>query len=129
MPKQSAAAVKKPVAKKAAKPKESLVEWVMRGSPGKVARQATTATGKPAPSSLEPRAPGLPKPIPSLQRKAASSAVGPRYVTLQEWAATMFSKVPHANTLRRWVHDGHIQPQPRKIGRAFFVKVDAEYVD
>jgi len=51
-----------------------------------------------------------------------------RYVTLQEWAAMMFSKVPHENTLRRWVHDGHIQPQPTKVGKAWQVKRDARYV-
>jgi predicted site-specific integrase-resolvase len=52
-----------------------------------------------------------------------------RYVTLPEWAATMFSPVPHINTLRRWVHDGHIQPQPKKVGKAWHVKREAQYVD
>lgn len=51
-----------------------------------------------------------------------------RYITLQEWAKLMFSEVPHANTLLRWVHDGHIQPQPEKIGRKWQVKRDARYV-
>jgi hypothetical protein len=51
----------------------------------------------------------------------------PKYVTLQEWAATMFSKVPHNNTLLRWVHDGRIQPQPRKIGKHWQVRPNAEY--
>jgi predicted site-specific integrase-resolvase len=52
-----------------------------------------------------------------------------RYVTLQEWAETMFSKIPHRNTLRRWVHDGHISPPPKKVGKAWQVKRDAQYVD
>lgn len=52
-----------------------------------------------------------------------------RYVTLQEWAETMFSKVPHSNTLLRWVHDGHIQPPPQKIARVWQVKRDARYVE
>jgi len=52
-----------------------------------------------------------------------------RYVTLQEWAALMFSKIPHNNTLLRWVHDGRIQPQPKKVGKAWQVKRDAQYVD
>ncbi len=56
-------------------------------------------------------------------------AIQSRYVTLQEWAATMFSKVPHENTLRRWVHDGHIKPKPRKVGKAWQVKRDAEYLE
>jgi hypothetical protein len=55
-------------------------------------------------------------------------AIRPRYVTLQEWAASMFSQVPHTNTLLRWVHDGHIQPAPEKIGRKWQVKRDARYV-
>jgi predicted site-specific integrase-resolvase len=52
-----------------------------------------------------------------------------RYITLREWAATMFSPVPHVNTLRNWVHDGRIQPQPEKIGRQWRVKRDAKYVN
>lgn len=51
-----------------------------------------------------------------------------RYVTLQEWAALMFSKVPHSNTLLRWVHDGRIQPQPKKIGKHWQVERNAVYV-
>lgn len=52
-----------------------------------------------------------------------------RYITLQEWAAMMFSKTPHNNTLLKWVHDGHIQPRPQKIGRKWQVKRDARYVE
>lgn len=55
-------------------------------------------------------------------------AVQPRYITLNEWAATQFSRVPHYNTLIKWVHDGRIQPQPKKIGRAWQVRPNAEYV-
>lgn len=55
------------------------------------------------------------------------TAIQPRYITLAEWASMMFSKVPHRNTLLKWVHEGHIQPQPRKIGRGYQVKRDAEY--
>lgn len=56
-------------------------------------------------------------------------AIQPRYITLHEWAESMFSKVPHANTLLRWVHDGRIHPQPEKIGRLWRVKRDAKYVN
>lgn len=59
----------------------------------------------------------------------ATDTVKPRYVTLPEWAAMMFSKVPHQNTLLRWVHEGRIQPQPKKIGRAWRVRPTAEYVE
>lgn len=55
--------------------------------------------------------------------------IQPRYVTLQEWAAEMFSKVPTPNTLMRWARDGHIDPPPRKVGRAWQVKRDAQYVE
>lgn len=58
----------------------------------------------------------------------SENTIKPRYVTLTEWAAAMFSKVPHNNTLLRWVHEGRIQPQPKKIGRAWRVKPSAEYV-
>ena len=51
-----------------------------------------------------------------------------RYVTLPEWAQLNFSKVPHKNTLLRWVNDGHIHPPPEKIGRKWQVKRDARYV-
>lgn len=56
-------------------------------------------------------------------------AIQSRYVTLQEWAQITLSKVPHSNTLLRWVHHGHIQPPPRKIGKAWQVKRDAQYVE
>lgn len=55
--------------------------------------------------------------------------IKPRYITLNEWATSQFSKVPHYNTLIRWVHDGRIQPQPKKIGRAWQVRPNAEYVE
>lgn len=53
--------------------------------------------------------------------------IQPRFVTLDEWATAMFTKVPHINTLRRWVSEGRIQPQPQKIGRIWRVKRDAVY--
>ncbi|MDC8756225.1 excisionase [Janthinobacterium fluminis] len=56
-----------------------------------------------------------------------TKAIEPRYITLSEWAARMFSKVPHNNTLLKWVHEGRIQPQPKKMGRAWQVRPTAEY--
>ena len=61
-------------------------------------------------------------------KHATRDAVKPRYITLPEWAAMMLSRVPHQNTLLKWVHEGRIQPQPKKIGRAWWVKPDAVYV-
>lgn len=53
--------------------------------------------------------------------------IQPRFITLQEWAESMFSTVPHRNTLLRWIHEGRIQPQPMKIGKGYQVKREAEY--
>lgn len=58
-----------------------------------------------------------------------SHTIQPRYITLAEWGARTFSKVPHNNTLLRWVHEGRIQPQPKKIARIWQVKPNAEYVE
>ncbi|SDF79264.1 MULTISPECIES: excisionase [unclassified Duganella] len=62
---------------------------------------------------------------PTAQRPAPGMQA--RFITLQEWAKLNFSKVPHDNTLLRWVSQGHIQPQPQKIGRIWRVKHDAVY--
>lgn len=66
----------------------------------------------------------------SVKKKGGSHmpVIQPRYITLNEWAASQFSRVPHYNTLIKWVHDGRIQPQPKKIGRAWQVRPNAEYV-
>jgi hypothetical protein len=90
------------------KPKQSLVDWVTENGANDVPRAAPAPT---APSI----ATSAPKPL-------------TRYITLTEWAASQFSVVPHYNTLIRWVHDGRIQPQPVKIGRAWQVRPHAEYV-
>lgn len=62
---------------------------------------------------------------PTTERPAP--AVQARFITLQEWATLNFSKVPHNNTLLRWVNEGRIHPQPEKIGRVWRVKRDAVY--
>ena len=80
------------------------------------------------PASRAKRAP-KPKPKPAEPTPTAYTANPvPRYITLNEWAVSQFSRVPHYNTLIRWVHDGRIQPQPKKIGRAWRVRPHAEYV-
>ncbi|WP_250538751.1 MULTISPECIES: excisionase [unclassified Caballeronia] len=54
----------------------------------------------------------------------------PRLITLAEWSEITFGdRKPHRNTLAKWVSDGLIRPYPRKIGRAYFVEPNAEYVD
>ncbi|MFM0324805.1 excisionase [Caballeronia glebae] len=54
----------------------------------------------------------------------------PRLIPVSEWALLVFGDhKPHPSTLLRWVHDRRIQPQPKKIGRAYFVDPKAEYVE
>lgn len=95
------------------KPKQSLEDWIKEGmesaatAPTMVARKSV---------SVAPKVDGF-------APKATT-----RYITLDEWAASQFSRVPHYNTLIKWVHDGRIQPQPKKIGRAWQVRPHAEYV-
>jgi hypothetical protein len=95
------------------KPKQSLADWVRqsaadlpRAAPEKRSQKLSPAT---------PPAVATPKPV-------------TRYITLTEWAASQFSRPPHYNTLIRWVNEGRIQPQPKKIGRAWQVRPHAEYV-
>jgi hypothetical protein len=103
--------------KKPAKPKESLVDWVQRGN----AELAADRAKRPPPTEPVKRR--------SRHKPAEELSKHPRYVPLAIWAHLMFGEYsPHVNTLRRWVNDGRIQPQPRKMGRYWFVKVDAEYV-
>jgi hypothetical protein len=103
--------------KKPAKPKESLVDWVLRGNAELAAEKAKRSPpAEPIKRRSRHKLPAeeLPK--------------HPRYVPLTIWAQLMFGEYsPHVNTLRKWVHDGRIQPQPKKMGRYWFVKVDAEY--
>jgi hypothetical protein len=60
----------------------------------------------------------------------AQISASPRYLTLQDWAAMLFGEnMPHTNTLLRWIHEGRIQPAPKKIGRRWWVTPSAEYVE
>jgi len=95
---------------------EELVDWVLRNSAELAAEKAENP-----PPSRQPR--------PRHRLSPADAAKQPRYVPLEIWGKLLFGEyAPHINTLRRWVHDGHIQPQPKKMGKYWFVKVDAEYV-
>lgn len=88
-------------------PRETLVEWMKRTSPPNTKAQRVETP------CLTP----------------ATSSAGPRLVPLKVWAALLLGEhAPHNNTLLRWVHDGRIQPQPRRIGRKWFVKPDADYM-
>jgi hypothetical protein len=96
------------------KPKQSLEDWVKESTANVTARVPQRFVQKPA--TVAPKA------------DAYAPEATTRYITLNEWAVSQFSRPPHYNTLIRWVHDGRIQPQPKKIGRAWQVRPHAEYV-
>lgn len=50
-------------------------------------------------------------------------------VSLVTWGASKFDPPPSAATLRRWRAEGLIHPAPRKVGRSWMVREDAEYLD
>ncbi|WGS53519.1 excisionase [Paraburkholderia sp. D15] len=51
-------------------------------------------------------------------------------IPLRTWAETLFGEhVPHRHTLRNWVNGGKIRPMPIKVGRSYFCRPDAKYVD
>lgn len=97
------------------KPKQSLVDWVLESRANDLPRAASPKAEQDAKPVVPTHATDKLKP-------------SPRYVRLNEWAVSQFSRVPHYNTLIRWVHDGKIQPQPKKIGRSWWVKPEAEHV-
>ncbi|MDB5782057.1 excisionase [Caballeronia mineralivorans] len=52
-----------------------------------------------------------------------------KLVTLQVWARTQFGEdAPFIGTLRRWAREGKLYPAPKKHGRAYYLREDAEYV-
>ncbi|MGU7839435.1 excisionase [Burkholderia sp. AW33-5] len=54
----------------------------------------------------------------------------PALIPVREWAQQIFgSHAPHPNTLLNWIHSGKILPRPMKVGRGYFCRPDAEYVD
>ncbi|WOD18654.1 excisionase [Paraburkholderia kirstenboschensis] len=51
-------------------------------------------------------------------------------IPLSVWAESIFGEhKPHRNTLMNWIRNGRIRPVPRKVGREYFCKPNAEYVD
>ncbi|MBR8142096.1 hypothetical protein KDW55_29050 [Burkholderia sp. AU19243] len=54
----------------------------------------------------------------------------PKLIPLQVWAMETFgAHAPHRHTLRNWVTNGKIRPVPVKVGRSYFIRPDARYVD
>lgn len=100
--------------KKPAALKESLVDWVLNN------RAELQAKG-PARTAAAPRH--------SMHLLPEDTIGLPRYIPLEAWATLLLGEhAPHINTLRRWVHDGLIQPQPVKIGKSWCVRKDAAYI-
>lgn len=51
-------------------------------------------------------------------------------IPVRSWASRVFGDhQPHRNTLLNWIKNGRIRPLPRKIGREYFCRPDAEYID
>jgi len=103
-----------PSRKKPAKPKESLVDWVLKNR-----------------AELDAKGPArTPSPPSHSMHLLPEDMIGlPRYIPLEVWGELLLGEhAPHYNTLLRWVHDGFIQPQPIKIGRRWCVRKDAAYV-
>lgn len=87
--------------------REHLAEWVKRTMPS-----ATAAALSPPPAPQQ------------------ISRAGPKFMLLAEWAKAVFGEqAPHKNTLRRWVHEGRIQPPARKIGGRWWVTPAADYIE
>lgn len=49
-------------------------------------------------------------------------------ITLSAWAAALYSPAPSIITLRRWVKQKRISPEPVKVGRTLMVEETAVYV-
>ena len=102
-------------APKTAKQKESLVEWVLKNRAEMQAQKSSAQT--------------RPQPYGSMHLLPEDTIGLPRYIPLTIWGQLLLGEhAPHENTLRRWVHDGRIQPQPVKIGKSWCVRKDAAYI-
>ncbi|PQP20197.1 excisionase [Burkholderia cepacia] len=53
-----------------------------------------------------------------------------KLIPVATWADSVFGEYrPHKNTLLNWIKNGRIRPVPRKVGREYFCRPEAEYVD
>lgn len=51
-------------------------------------------------------------------------------IPIATWAQLVFGEhMPHRHTLRNWINSGKIRPMPIKVGRSYFCRPDARYVD
>lgn len=97
-----------------AKPKETLVEWILKSR--------AEASGRTQPRTNAP-------PYGSMHLSPEDTAGLPRFIPLRAWAILLLGEhAPHQNTMLRWVHDGRIYPQPIKVGKQWAVRKDAAYL-
>ena len=52
----------------------------------------------------------------------------PAWLTLEEWANTIFSQPPSVRTLRTWAKTKQIVPAPVMVGKVWMARRDAQYV-
>lgn len=54
-----------------------------------------------------------------------------KFQSLRDWADSQFGEcAPKCDeTLRRWARSGKIHPRPRKIGKEYAVRADAQYIN
>lgn len=51
----------------------------------------------------------------------------PAFLCVEEWRK-QFSPPPHPATVLRWIKKGIIQPEPKKMGRNWYIAAHATYV-
>lgn len=49
-------------------------------------------------------------------------------IPLADWAEQHYDPPPSAWTLRQWARAGQIVPAPEKVGKSYYVSVDAKRV-
>lgn len=53
----------------------------------------------------------------------------PKLIKLSAWAAARYDPPPSDWVLRRWARDGEITPAPERVGRDWYVRVDARRIN
>lgn len=54
----------------------------------------------------------------------------PRLLSVEAWIEAIFGAgAPSVKTVRRWIREGYIFPAPNKLGRGYYMRSDARYVD
>lgn len=100
--------------KKPAKPKETLVEWILKSR--------AAASGRTQPRTNPP-------PYGSMHILPEDAVGLPSFIPLRAWVILVLGEhAPHKNTILRWVRDGRIYPQPVKVGKQWMVRKDAAYL-